>query len=57
MTCSLCKQEITGKKHRSADPLSPLPCCEPCYHQRVVPARLALIKFVTDEEDGTLTVH
>ena len=49
MTCSLCKQEITGKKHRSADPLSPLPC--------VVPARLALIKFVTDEEDGTLTVH
>lgn len=57
MTCSLCKQEITGKKHRSADPLSPLPCCDPCYHQRVVPARLALIKFVTDEEDGTLTVH
>ena len=56
MMCNLCDQESVGRV-LTADPLTTGACCSLCFKRRGLPARLAIAKLMTDEEEGTLIVH
>jgi len=68
-TCCICRKEVVSHWPDDKPPPENLghdaepvnsdkeSCCDFCFVEKVIPARVAIQKLVQEQMDGTLTVH